>query len=216
MTATPLTEQQLDEITAKVAELRERLDRKNPWPSDNESYFVAEGWTNGTRNALDKLHVESLVAEVRRLRTVLAAEERSHGDTIDDRDQAHEIADKLAYAVAPEGVIGEHSSMNCPWTNALDLITPKAEVDKLRAELAAVHAFLDEQDRAARLFELPTPAWVEAVRAASAAPAAPPTASHGPAGDRDGETGTEDAAGREGDSGTAGFETEISVRGRTA
>lgn len=71
----------------------------------------------------------------------------------------------------------------------------------LDARLDAVAAFLDEQERAARLFELPTPAWVEAVRAASAAPAAPPTASYSPAGDRDGETGTEGAAGRVGDSG---------------
>lgn len=65
---TPLTEQQLDEITAKTAELRERLDRKNRWPSDNESFFVAEGWVNGTRNALDKLDPAGLVAEIRRLR----------------------------------------------------------------------------------------------------------------------------------------------------
>lgn len=90
------------------------------------------------------------------------------------------------------------------------------ERDRLRAELTAVAAFLDEQDRAARLFELPTPAWVEAVRAASAAPAAPLGASHGPAGDRDGETGAEGVVGREGDSAPAGFETEISVRGWTA
>ena len=62
--------------------------------------------------------------------------DRALGETIDDRDQAHEIADKLAYTVAPEEVIGEHSSMNCPWANALDLITPAAEVDKLRARVA--------------------------------------------------------------------------------
>lgn len=68
MTTTPLTDQQLDDIAAKAAELRERLDRKNPWPSDNESHWTAEGWKSGTRNALDKLHVEGLVAEVRRLR----------------------------------------------------------------------------------------------------------------------------------------------------
>lgn len=54
----------------------------------------------------------------------------------------------------------------------------RAETAEARAaELAAVHAFLDEQDRAARLFELPTPAWVVAVRAASAPPAAPLSAS---------------------------------------
>jgi hypothetical protein len=38
----------------------------------------------------------------------------------------------------------------------------------LDARLDAVAAFLDEQELAARAFELPTPAWVEAVRAASA------------------------------------------------
>ena len=48
-----------------------------------------------------------------------------------------------------------------------------AEVRRLRAELAAVHAFLDEQEPAARAFELPTPVWVEAARAASASSAAP-------------------------------------------
>lgn len=77
-----------------------------------------------------------LLAEVRRLRAVNAQLDGALGETIDDRDQAHEILDKLAYAVAPIEVIGEHSSMNCPWTNALDLITPAAEVDKLRARIA--------------------------------------------------------------------------------
>lgn len=68
MTTQPLTDHQLDEIEAKAAELRERLNRKNPWPSDNESFWTAEGWKSGTRNALDKLHVDQLLAEVRRLR----------------------------------------------------------------------------------------------------------------------------------------------------
>ncbi|MFL6096135.1 MAG: hypothetical protein ACJ71Y_11855 [Blastococcus sp.] len=87
MTHTPLAGQQLDEIEAKAAELRERLDRKNPWPSDNESHWTAEGWKAGTRNALDKLHVEALVAEVRRLRALLPdlatrwEQMADHGDT---------------------------------------------------------------------------------------------------------------------------------------
>jgi multidrug efflux pump subunit AcrA (membrane-fusion protein) len=51
-------------------------------------------------------------------------------------DTAQEMADKLAYAVAPLEVIGEHSSGNCPWENALELITPVAEVDRLRSENA--------------------------------------------------------------------------------
>jgi hypothetical protein len=68
MTTNPPTDQQLDDIEAKAAELRQKTDRKNSWPSDNESHWHAEGWKSGTRNALDKLHVEQLVAEVRRLR----------------------------------------------------------------------------------------------------------------------------------------------------
>lgn len=82
-------------------------------------------------------------AEIAELRTQLDTAERqlqrldrALGETIDDRDHFHEMADKLAYAVAPEEVIGEHSSMNCPWENALDLITPMADVAKLRQENA--------------------------------------------------------------------------------
>lgn len=89
-------------------------------------------YNDGTEKALHEIAL-GLKAEVDRLRAALAKEERLHGDTIDDRDRAQDAADKLAYTVAPEGVIGEHTADNCPWTNALDLITPKAEVDRLRA-----------------------------------------------------------------------------------
>jgi hypothetical protein len=41
-----------------------------------------------------------------------------------------------------------------------------AEVRRLQAELASVTALCDEQDMAARMFELPQPAWIRAVRAA--------------------------------------------------
>lgn len=41
-----------------------------------------------------------------------------------------------------------------------------AEVRRLQAELAAVTALCDEQDMAARMFELPQPEWIRAVRAA--------------------------------------------------
>ncbi|MFE9906461.1 hypothetical protein [Streptomyces achromogenes] len=49
---------------------------------------------------------------------------------------AETAADTLAYAVAPPAVIGEHSAVNDPWANALDLITPMAEVDALRTKLS--------------------------------------------------------------------------------
>lgn len=75
-----------------------------------------------------------------------------------------------------------------------------AEVRRQRAELAAVHAFLDEQELAARAFELPTPAWVEAVRAASGFPVAPLGASQSSEAPVEGGTATRPPTGRVGDS----------------
>jgi NTP pyrophosphatase (non-canonical NTP hydrolase) len=41
-------------------------------------------------------------------------------ELIEDRDIAQDWADRLAGALAPPDVIGEHSSSNNPWANALD------------------------------------------------------------------------------------------------
>ena len=43
---------------------------------------------------------------------------------IDERDRYHDWADKLAQAIAAHMCenIGEHSSSNNPWANALELI----------------------------------------------------------------------------------------------
>lgn len=81
--------------------------------------------------------IRELCDEVERLRRDLQREKVAHGETVDQRDRAEEWADKLAYAVAPIDVIGEHSSGNSPWGNALDLVTPDAEVKRLRRELEA-------------------------------------------------------------------------------
>jgi len=52
----------------------------------------------------------------------LLAEELSHSETIDQRDRCEEVADELADHIARiTGVdIGEHSSANCPWQNAIE------------------------------------------------------------------------------------------------
>jgi chromosome segregation ATPase len=81
----------------------------------------------------------ALAAEVERLRAQAArAEEldKALGEVIDERDTLHDRLDAMAYAVAPIKVIGEHSSENDPWRNAADLITPAAEVERLRAALS--------------------------------------------------------------------------------
>ncbi len=48
--------------------------------------------------------------------------DRALGETIDQRDRYHEVADELATRIATiTGVdIGEHSSANCPWQNAIE------------------------------------------------------------------------------------------------
>lgn len=46
--------------------------------------------------------------------------EREISKLIDERDYLEEMCDKLAYCIASEEVLGEHSNGNDPWQNALD------------------------------------------------------------------------------------------------
>ncbi|MCX4601172.1 hypothetical protein OG402_11805 [Streptomyces anulatus] len=58
-----------------------------------------------------------------------------------DRDVCHDWADTLAYKVAPVEVLGRHGEEGkYPWGEALELLTPAAEVDALEARHAAVLA----------------------------------------------------------------------------
>ncbi|MGW3825718.1 hypothetical protein ACWEAF_26280 [Streptomyces sp. NPDC005071] len=85
------------------------------------------------------------VDEVERAYTYDTAALKKRADELDktldevmaERDGMHDALDQFALTVAPEDVIGEHSSGNNPWANALELLTPMAEVDRLRAEQAA-------------------------------------------------------------------------------
>lgn len=66
--------------------------------------------------------IDSLTAENRALREQSDKDDASILQIIDERDYAQDMADKLAARIADsEGLyIGEHSSGNCPWTNALE------------------------------------------------------------------------------------------------
>ncbi len=66
--------------------------------------------------------------ELAALRARVAEAEQALADTLDERDQYHEMADKLADAIAAHfgEDIGEHSNLNCPWTQALELIESRA------------------------------------------------------------------------------------------
>lgn len=56
--------------------------------------------------------------------------------TLEERDRYHEVADKLAQAIAKHlGIdIGEHSSANCPWDRALEALDDGASVQAQQAQ----------------------------------------------------------------------------------
>lgn len=79
-----------------------------------QSYSGAFGKT--LREAADT--IEQLQAEAEK-------EEIDSTQVIGERDSYHETADRLANGIGVHlGIeIGEHSSMNCPWQNALEAIS---------------------------------------------------------------------------------------------
>lgn len=97
-----------------------------------------------------------------RAAAALAAEEAAHADTIDQRDEAQEWADRLAYSIASVEVIGEHSSANNPWENALD-VTERAAADRA-AQVERVEAALASRPEFAESHFLAE--FVAAIRAA--------------------------------------------------
>lgn len=88
-------------------------------------------------------------AELDELKQRVAELDRALDEVMAERDHAEEVADKLAYAIAPIEIIGEHSSGNSPWLNALDIVTPAARVAELEQRVAElVLRGLDEGDTA--------------------------------------------------------------------
>ena len=59
------------------------------------------------------------------LQAKLDRSEASALDVVDERDRLENLLNRFAYAVAPVSVIGEHSSGNDPWANALEILTTK-------------------------------------------------------------------------------------------
>jgi hypothetical protein len=94
----------------RLAEIKQRAAEKPPATSSRElAAYVA-------RSLVDR---DWLLAEVDRLRREFRELDLALGDTIDSRDRAEDFADRLAAAIAPRDVVGEHSSGNNPWFNAL-------------------------------------------------------------------------------------------------
>lgn len=115
-------------------------------------------WSNATHGsgAEKALHeiASELQAEVQRLRKEHRGCDRSLDEVMRERDYAQDMADKLAAAIAPEDVLGEHSDGNFPWQNALDWAVEKertfaeqqAELDRLRDLITRAQNAVDSGD----------------------------------------------------------------------
>lgn len=90
--------------------------------------FVAANRNNAQEHINDAISEHDIEGAVK-WKAVAAYEMRPSDDklwdeTISDRDQYHEWADKLADAIANyfQSDIGEHSNINCPWAEAVRVI----------------------------------------------------------------------------------------------
>lgn len=75
-----------------------------------------------SRNLIEVVRRQA--AEIQRLTKAESDEESSHSNTIDQRDRAESMADKLASEIGRHFRVdvGEHSNMSCPWEVALDVL----------------------------------------------------------------------------------------------
>lgn len=97
---------------------------------EQQEQLIAE---MAVENAELREELKAKEAELERVRAALEEEEHSHAKTADDRDSYHDQADALAMAISElTGVdIGEHSSANNPWAEAL------VAIDEYKAALAS-------------------------------------------------------------------------------
>ncbi|GHG15485.1 hypothetical protein ACFFSH_40245 [Streptomyces filamentosus] len=93
---------------------------------------------------------ETGVSELYRLKAENNQLRAQVAEVCGQRDAWHDWADTLAYKVAPVEVLGRHGDEGkFPWDDALKLITPAAEVQRLREERHSTNEALDDAVREA-------------------------------------------------------------------
>lgn len=114
-----LSDDVLAEMPGRLRLLADWFDTKDPH-SDDEVQSDLRRWADLAERELVRLRGED--------------EAEAHLRTIDQRDEAIRWADNLAYAIAPESVIGEHSNVNDPWANALEIALARGDAGTPRLE----------------------------------------------------------------------------------
>lgn len=185
----------LSKLRAPVADERALPPMPKPavlWHSDftNQTYYgyTADHMRAYARTALASapvagearpvIHQHGFAADNQRLRAINESLDKQLEEVMTERDEYHDMADKLANAIADHLLveIGEHSSSNCPWMRALDAIenaAPQATAEDVRnATLEEAAELADGCDKRA------TPRGIAcAIRAIKSTPA--PTAVEG-------------------------------------
>lgn len=245
MTHTPLTEQQLDEYAAAVADYQRHPSigfaccSAHP-VADAGAGLLAEvrrlsaaltEMTHCRDNALRALYRDDVETDIDLEETIaapfygpgwdwdasdlkpvvreaVAAIRPAFGKLTQERDRLraeHAAFEMLAPQQCPAGLhadwlVDSEYAHACPW----------CQIESLRAQLAErTQVLVDTDAERERLRVSLYKACDQIAKTPAPAPtSAPLAASHSPAGDRDGETGTEGATGREGDSGTAGLDAD--------
>jgi len=111
-----------------------------PAPLDVVTRQLQQVATTGRELILRSQHAEVLLAALKEREEL----RRDLGEVIDERDAHAAAADKLAYAIAPVEVIGEHSSGNDPWENALDHVVAAKRARELEQEIERLTRDRDE------------------------------------------------------------------------
>ena len=85
------------------------------------TYSTTDTPKSGVNEYVTRSQAEAIIAAER---AKLTKEEADHTRSLEERDRYHDVADKLAQAIADryQSDIGEHSNINDPWQNALNLI----------------------------------------------------------------------------------------------
>ncbi|GAB1828696.1 hypothetical protein [Achromobacter xylosoxidans] len=124
-------------------------------PTDDELRGLAVKY-DVSQDAMRRWHFRDVVPLLREALALYAAPQARPSDdklwdqTLTERDEYHDMADKLANAIADHLLIeiGEHSSSNCPWMRALEAIenaAPQASAEDALtapADVAQLVAFI--------------------------------------------------------------------------
>jgi hypothetical protein len=92
--------------------------------------------------------IAPLIERIARLTSQLAELERSEDQSITERDEAIEAADRLAYAIGTVEQIGEHSNVNNPWEKAIEYLPVRLAV--ARREALEEVGLVDRQEKEMR------------------------------------------------------------------